>query len=376
MIDKSKKIKVALLFGGKSAEHEVSLMSAHNIYKALDKKKYDVTVIGITRKGQWLTVSGEQFLSGPVAAMALNKHKGCSSISFAPARESFCLSKNSEEQTRFHVVFPVLHGPYGEDGSVQGLLRLIGIPHVGASVLGSAVGMDKDVMKRLMRDAGLPVGKFLIAHNYEKPILFSHLKNELGLPFFIKPANLGSSVGISRVDNRSQYESALYEAFRYDNKVLMEEYIDGREIECSVLGNENPIASVPGEVITDKTHHTFYSYDAKYLDEHGAELAIPAKLTKKQVKKVRGMAVQIFKILCCEGMGRVDFFLRDDGSFVVNEINTIPGFTAISMYPKLWEASGISCHELVDTLIKLAIERFKKEQKLLTSIQPIDTSEF
>lgn len=359
-----KKIKVALLFGGKSAEHEVSILSARNIYEALDKSKYDVTVIGISRTGQWFLVPDTLLLAETDTVKELNKENKNISVSIAPARQGLLMATKNKLITAFDVIFPVLHGPYGEDGPVQGLLKLAGIPYVGAGVLGSAVGMDKDVMKRLLRDAGLPVGKFVVLQSHEKPAAFDRLKKELGLSLFIKPANLGSSVGVSRVENRGQYEIALAEAFKYDNKIMIEEYISGREIECSVLGNENPIASVPGEIIINKTHHAFYSYEAKYLDERGVELVIPGRLSKKQTKTVQDLAIRVFKALCCEGMARVDFFLRDNGSFVINEINTIPGFTSISMYPKLWEASGIPHKKLVDILIQLAIERFKKEQKL------------
>jgi D-alanine-D-alanine ligase len=226
--------------------------------------------------------------------------------------------------------------------------------------------MDKDVMKRLLRDAKIPVPKFLAFDRAAaRQIDFANLKRNLGLPLFVKPANLGSSVGISKVGNLEQFIRATKEAFRYDNKILIEESIRGRELECSVLGNENPIVSVPGEIIT---HHEFYSYDAKYLDEKGARLVIPAKLPKRIAKRVQQMALRTFKTLCCEGMARVDFFLRNDRELLVNEINTIPGFTKISMYPKLWEASGIPYGELIDRLIQLALERFDRQKNLLASL--------
>jgi len=263
------------------------------------------------------------------------------------------------------VVFPVLHGPFGEDGTVQGLLKMANVPFVGASILGSAIGMDKDVMKRLLRDAGIPVAKFLVFNRgWANKIVFPRVKRILGLPLFVKPANLGSSVGISKVTRAAQFRPAIKEAFRYDDKILVEECIRGREIECSVLGNENPIASLPGEIVT---RHDFYSYDAKYVDENGAQLIIPAKLSSRLTRKVRAMAIKSFQILCCEGMARVDFFLRDGRQLFVNEINTIPGFTKISMYPKLWEASGISYASLIDRLIQLARQRFRREQNLRTS---------
>ena len=239
---------------------------------------------------------------------------------------------------------------------------------MGAGVLGSAVGMDKDVMKRLLRDAGIPTAKFLVRSKVNQKRLkpnFKQIKNSFGVPFFVKPANLGSSVGIHKVKSEKEFLPALEDAFGYDLKVLIEEYIPGREIECAVLGNENPIASVPGEIIPQ---HEFYSYEAKYIDENGALFEIPAKLPRVAVKKIQDMALRAFKALCCEGMARVDFFLKKDGTVILNEINTIPGFTKISMYPKLWEASGISYSKLIDSLIKLALERFEKEQRLKTSV--------
>ncbi|MDR1430489.1 MAG: D-alanine--D-alanine ligase, partial [Spirochaetaceae bacterium] len=253
--------------------------------------------------------------------------------------------------------------PFGEDGTAQGLLKLAGLPFVGAGVLGSAVGMDKDVMKRLLRDGGLPIGKFIVARAHEAFPDFDKVSSEIGLPFFVKPANMGSSVGVSKVHNRGEYLASLKEAFEYDLKILLEEFIPGREIECSVLGNETPLASLPGEV---RAAGEFYSYDAKYLDENGAALDIPAKIPADKIKEIQNLAVKTFQVLACEGLGRVDFFMKPDGSILVNEINTMPGFTKISMYPKLWEASGLSYTELIDRLIGLAVSRFEKEKKLKT----------
>ena len=361
-----KKINVALLCGGKSGEHEVSILSARNVYDSLDKTKYDVTIVGIDKMGRWLPVSENSLIDQSGGVNEITSDRNDTSVSIIPSSADLQFSDTGNERVPFDVVIPILHGPYGEDGSVQGLLKLASIPYVGAGVLGSAVGMDKDVMKRLLRDAGLPIGKFLVLYRHEKPLSFAQIKKELGLPVFIKPANLGSSVGVSRADTKKEYESATAEAFKYDNKIIIEEYINGREIECAILGNEEPIASIPGEIATNKSHHAFYSYEAKYLDEHGADLIIPAPLTKKQTRAVQDLAVKVFTALCGEGMARVDFFLMEDGEFVVNEINTIPGFTSISMYPKLWEASGVSNKKLIDTLIQLAIKRFQAEQKLVT----------
>ena len=230
-------------------------------------------------------------------------------------------------------------------------------------MLGSAVGMDKDVMKRLLRDAKIPIGKFL-AYNRSEKISFAKVKKILGMPLFVKPANLGSSVGISKVIKPAQFAAAVKEAFRYDNKIVIEEFIKGREIECSVLGNDQPIASLPGEIVVSRD---FYSYDAKYVDDQGARLEIPARLPKAVIKKVRDIALRSYKALCCEGMGRIDFFVQANGQVVVNEINTIPGFTKISMYPKMWQATGVSYSKLIDRLIQLAIQRHRSERRLRTS---------
>jgi D-alanine-D-alanine ligase len=362
MKDKKKKIKVGIIFGGKSAEHEVSLQSAKNIIEAMDKGKYDITLIGIDKTGKWFR-SGSNYLLNATnpKLIKLNSENNTAII---PAADSSgqLISLDTKETSSIDVVFPVLHGPFGEDGTMQGLLKLAGIPFVGASVLGSAIGMDKDVMKRLFLQAGLPTARFLAFEHSDK-VGFEKTKKALGLPLFIKPANLGSSVGVSKAKNKKEFDEAVKEAFKFDNKILVEQFVKGREIECSVLGNSNPIASVPGEVLPT---HEFYSYEAKYIDENGAALEIPAKLPKAKVKEVQTLAVKAFKALCLEGMARVDFFLTEKGQVYINEANTIPGFTKISMYPKLWEASGISYSELIDKLIELAIERFNRESKLRT----------
>ncbi len=361
----TKKIKIAVLFGGKSAEHEVSLQSARNVIDALDKEKYEVILIGINKAGKWLLSNTSNYLLHNNNPKLIKLNKSNKEVSLV-VQSSGNLTDIHTKKThgKIDVVFPVLHGPYGEDGSIQGLLKLAGVPFVGAGVLGSAIGMDKDVMKRLLKEAGIPVAKFIVLRAGEK-ISFRSIIKTLGFPVFVKPANLGSSVGISKVKNEKEFKKALHNAFQYDSKILIEEAIKGREIECSVLGNEKPIASVPGEVIPS---HEFYSYKAKYLDENGATLQIPAKLPKLTVKKIQGTAIMAFKVLNCEGMARVDFFLKKNGGILVNEINTIPGFTAISMYPKMWEASGIPYPKLLDILIRLAIERFNREKKLRSSI--------
>jgi len=361
---KNKKINVAILFGGRSAEHEVSLQSAKNVVEAIDKKKYRPILIGIDKSGRWLLPNTSHFLLHQKNPKLIKLNKSSADqVALIPKGEGQIvnLSRPSLKQ-KIDVVFPILHGPFGEDGTVQGLLKLANVPFVGAGVLGSALGMDKDAMKRLLRDAKIPTAKFLVFHDWEK-VNFDKIVNQLSLPFFIKPANLGSSVGVNKVKNKTDFSGAIQEAFKYDRKILVEEFCGGREIECSVLGNDKPIASIPGEVVV---HHEFYSYEAKYIDEKGASLEIPAKLSKDLIKKIQQLAIKTFKILSCEGLGRVDFFLIKTGKVLVNEINTIPGFTSISMYPKLWEASGINYTELIDRLIQLAIERFNKEKKLKT----------
>lgn len=365
-----RKLRVGILFGGKSAEHEISLQSAKNILEAIDKKKYEVLLIGIDKDGRWyLNDAAKLLLSTGTPLPSLRTLGGTKKrVTLIPSKTTAQLVRLSDYRPAkpLNVVFPVLHGPFGEDGTVQGLLKLANVPFVGADVLGSAVGMDKDVMKRLLRDAGIRTAKFLVFDRSSAgEIDFERVKHQLGLPFFIKPANLGSSVAINKVRDRKQFGNAVKEAFQYDSKILVEEHIQGREIECSVLGNDRPIASLPGEIIP---RHEFYSYEAKYLDENGAILEVPAKLPAHVAKEVQDLSIKTFKVLCCEGMARVDFFLRDNREVIVNEINTIPGFTKISMYPKLWEASGIPYTKLIDRLIQLALERFKRDVKLKTSL--------
>lgn len=360
-MEKRRKIRVGILFGGRSAEHEVSLRSAKNVYEALDKEKYDPVLIGIDKRGKWLLEDRSRFLLEN--GNTKQEEKG-ESVALVPQSDGAITNfERPSAGEKIDVVFPVLHGTFGEDGTVQGLLKLANIPFVGAGVLGSAVGMDKDVAKRILRDAGIPIAKFKTFREKDE-ISFDAVSDDLGMPVFVKPANLGSSVGVSKVRDKEEFDRAVREAFAYDRKILIEEYIKGREIECAVLGNENPVASLPGEVVPKRE---FYSYEAKYIDEDGAALEIPAKLPEETVRRVQDMAVRAFKALECEGMARVDFFLKENGDLFVNEINTIPGFTSISMYPKLWEVSGISYSELVDRLIMLAIERFEKESRLKTS---------
>lgn len=356
-----KKLKVGLIFGGKSGEHEVSLQSAKSVYEALDKNKYEVLLIGIDKSGAWRLGMPAHYLlnaSNPKLIKLNTEAPAITAITVAGGTELLGVEKG-ERISGVDVFFPVTHGTFGEDGCLQGFLELLGAAYVGPGVLGSAVGMDKDVMKRLCRGAGIPVGKFLVATRNEiSPAFMQNAIDTLKLPIFVKPANLGSSVGISKAPDKKGLEKAIELAFRYDTKIILEEYVRGREIECAVLGNANPMASLPGEV---RSSHEFYSYEAKYIDEHGAALEIPAKLSPEQISQAQKLAIKVFQILECSGMARVDFFLKPDGEWIVNEINTLPGFTKISMYPKLWEATGIPYSELLDRLIQLAIE--KKQEK-------------
>jgi D-alanine-D-alanine ligase len=358
-----RKIRVGILFGGKSAEHEVSLRSAQNVLEALDKERFEPVLIGIDKTGKWHFDPQQKAIGSdvvePGSDMAVTLQPGNTSRQLVGAYDL-------KPQTAVDVVFPVLHGPMGEDGTVQGFLELADIPYVGPGILGSAVGMDKDVMKRLLRDAGIPVADFAVLTSAELSVDdAADLIKQLGLPLFVKPANMGSSVGVSRVDKTGDLRQAIEEALQFDVKVLVERAIAGDEIECAVLGNDRPEASIIGRIIPSSGN--FYSYEAKYLDEDGAVLEIPAVISKDVSERARETAIETFKVLGCEGMSRVDMFAQKDGTILVNEINTIPGFTAISMYPKLWEASGLPYTDLISHLIDLAIERFEQRHKLRTT---------
>lgn len=365
----TKKIRVGVLFGGRSAEHEISLLSAQNIIAAMDKSKYEIVLVGIDKNGEWHLRDADQVLlhaDDPKLISLRNVNKSVAVIPREDGRQLVSLSSENFDPQTLDVIFPVLHGTYGEDGTVQGLLKLADIPFVGSGVLGSAVGMDKDVMKRLLRDAQIPIAKFLTLHIRDKQkICFEEVVEEVGLPFFVKPANAGSSVGVSKVKEEASFEKAINEAFLYDRKILIEEFISGRELECSVIGNEDPIASLPGEVITQEE---FYSYEAKYIDNR-TFFQIPAELSDKEIRDVQAISIKSYKVLCCEGMARVDLFLNAEGKTIVNEINTIPGFTNTSMYPKLWEKSGMPYTEMVDLLIALAFERYNNEKQLKTTFK-------
>lgn len=365
----SDKIQVGVIFGGKSAEHQISLLSAKSVIEAMNKDKYEVVLLSINKTGEWCIENTlDECLSHAHSAEHIELTSSRNLAALTPRENASALVnlRNTSSLKRpIDVIFPVLHGPYGEDGTIQGLLKLSNVPFVGAGVLGSAVAMDKDVMKRLLRDAGIPIAKFLVFQASDRnDISFEALTQKLGCPFFVKPANLGSSIGVSKVSNRLEFDSKIDFAFQFDRKIIIEEAILGRELECSVLGNEAPIASIVGELIPQ---HEFYSYEAKYLDQAGALFEIPAKLIPEKQAEIQALALQAYKALCCEGMARVDLFLKSTGEILINEINTIPGFTKISMYPKLWEASGLAYSDLIDRLMMLAIDRFQKEQALKTT---------
>ena len=388
------KLRIGILFGGRSGEHEVSLLSAASVLNAIDKDKYDVVPIGITKDGRWLTAEhAENLLTGKLVLEPRNLRAGDPDNTASAAvlargeavvvppepvhrqsglvpfqTDAGLMRRASDRAINVDVIFPVLHGTFGEDGTIQGLLELADIPYVGAGVLGSAAGMDKDIMKSLFIAAGIPIVKHvtILRSAWENdPKKVEKQVGKLKYPVFVKPANLGSSVGISKAHNKKELGPAIEEAAKFDRKIVIEQGVGGnkdkaREIECSVLGNDEPVASVPGEIVPGKE---FYDYRAKYVDE-GSQLIIPAKLTKSETKKVQALAVAAFKAVDCSGLARVDFLMDPKTRKIyLNEINTMPGFTSISMYPKLWAATGLPYADLIDKLIQLGIERHEDKKK-------------
>ncbi|MGI6085533.1 MAG: D-alanine--D-alanine ligase family protein [Acetivibrionales bacterium] len=363
------KIKVTVLFGGQSSEHEVSRISAQCVLENIDRDRFEVQTIGITQKGEWLRYEGDIKLIGtgewePVARSMLQNNNNSGRLNESVMTAPTCLDLVSFKNEKNHntgvdVVFPVLHGPNGEDGSVQGLLQLADIPYVGCNILSSAAGMDKEFSKLVFNNAGIPQAKYIKVYRNEidgsMPYIISQISDKLGWPCFVKPANAGSSVGVSKARTPEELGSALKCATLYDKKILIEEFIKGREIECAVLGNENPVASVVGEIVPS---NEFYDFNAKYIDGK-SDTIIPANIEYDTAEQVRLFAVKAFKALGCSGLSRVDFFVKESGEVVLNEINTMPGFTSISMYSKLWEASGIPYKELITRLIELAFENHR-----------------
>jgi D-alanine-D-alanine ligase len=369
------KVKIGLIFGGRSGEHEISLMSARGIMNAIDRDRYEVVPIGINKEGRWLA-SGDPWQALASGQLSESNH---AALLAEPSQYGLLRLEDREQDSdimavqvsEIDVAFPILHGPYGEDGTVQGLLELAGIPYVGAGVAASAVGMDKVLFKEIMRARGLPIVPHIALKRRDWALspeeTLAYIEAEVGYDCFVKPANLGSSVGISKAHNRKELRAALDDAARYDRKLLVEAAVDAREIEVSVLGNDEPMASVPGEIVPC---NEFYDYAAKYIDER-SELLIPASIPPTTAQRVRELAVQAYLAIDCAGMARADFLLeRSTGEVYINELNTLPGFTPISMYPKLWEASGISYTELIDRLIELALERSADKGRSATTYQP------
>ncbi len=365
MTPEKKRLRVGVLFGGRSGEHEVSLASAASVIRGLDPDKYEPVPIGIAKDGHWLVGEG-------AARMLPEILKGGRRVMLTadPTEAALVPLDRGAGAQRFDVMFPVMHGTFGEDGTIQGMLELAGLPYVGAGVLGSAIAMDKDVAKRLCEDAGIPVVPWMALQRWqwekEPEAVKAAIEEKFAYPVFVKPATLGSSVGMSKVHAAEELAPALNFAAEYGMKIMVEKAISGREIEVSVLGNHDPQASVPGEIVP---HREFYDYTAKYLED-GTRLLIPAELKPAQVRKLQNMAIEAFRTLELCGMARVDFFLeKPSGKILFNEANTIPGFTSISMYPKLWEASGIGFRELIDKLIELALEMHREKARTKYAIE-------
>ena len=356
------KKKIVLLFGGRSSEHEVSMNSAKSVFHAMDKTKYEVILVGISKQGTWIHLQEDLFEK---LDMIDDSHMtSLNVVSLISQKGHGILWVHSlGAYIHFDCVFPVIHGTNGEDGTLQGYLKMMNVPYVGCGVLSSAVCMDKEFMKVILTANGIRNSKFLVVHS-KNEIPYEELVQKLGSPFFIKPANTGSSVGVHKIKSKSDYEIKIQDAFLYDHKVIVEEYIQGKELEISVLGhNKKAKASVPGELIIK---HEFYSYEAKYLDANGAEIVIPARISPTQVQEMQQLAIKAYQALDCEGLSRIDFFMKEDGTFYINELNTLPGFTKISMYPKMWQASGLSYSDLISELIQLAIEKFEVDLKIKT----------
>jgi D-alanine-D-alanine ligase len=361
-----KRLRVGVLFGGRSGEHEVSLTSAASVIQALDPEKYEAVPIGISKDGRWFVGDTKLKLLRDI----LKKGERVMLSTDPSVAALIPLDEKAGGGIRVDVVFPVLHGTYGEDGTVQGLLELAGLPYVGAGVLGSAVGMDKDVQKRLFREAGLPVAEFeaISRATWERSRadVLKNFEKKFAFPLFVKPAALGSSVGMTKVHDIKELPAALDLAAEFGQKIIVERGLNAREIELAVLGNDSPQASIPGEIVP---HREFYDYTAKYLED-GTQLVIPADLKPAQMKKIQALAVEAFHTLELSGMARIDFFLeKKGGKLFLNEVNSIPGFTSISMYPKLWEASGISFRELIDKLIDLALEIHREKARTKYAIE-------
>jgi len=373
-----KKLRIGVIFGGRSGEHEVSIRSARSVIEAIDKSKYEVVPIAITKEGNWLAPAAAAELLPASAQRLLSKQQlGTSTKDVAivgdPSRNGLIkLDSNSDSAERIDVVFPVLHGTYGEDGTLQGLLEMAAIPFVGCGTLSSSCGMDKVTMKALFKEAGLPICLYtwVLRTDWEKDPdrVTRSIKREIGFPCFVKPANLGSSVGVSKATDKGSLAKAIDLAARYDRKIMIEELVDGREIECAVIGNDEPQASLPGEYVIHEESARFLDYTEKYSSTGNVDFIVPARISKAVIKKIQKMAVAAYKSIDAAGLSRVDFFLKPDGTLLLNEINTLPGLTDVSGFPKMWEATGVPFSRVIDRLIEFALERHRERARNETSI--------
>lgn len=373
-----KKLRIGVIFGGRSGEHEVSLRSARSVIEAIDKSKYEVVPIAITKEGNWLGPAAAARLlpaetQRAVPAPTHGNTNGDVTILGDPSRTGL-VRLDADDQTReqLDVVFPVLHGTYGEDGTLQGLLEMASLPFVGCGTLASACGMDKVMMKALFKEAGLPICRYtwLLRSEWDRDPakVTRRVGREIGFPNFVKPVNLGSSVGVSKASDQASFAKAVELAARYDRKIMVEELVDAREIECAVMGNDEPQASLPGEYVIHEESARFLDYTEKYSSTGNVEFVVPARISKTATKQIQSMAVKAYKAIDASGLSRVDFFLKKDGTLIVNEINTLPGLTDVSGFPKMWEASGVPFAKVIDKLIELAIERHRERSRNETSI--------
>jgi D-alanine-D-alanine ligase len=349
------KKKVVLILGGRSSEHEVSINSAKNIFKEIDQNKFEVILVGISKQGTWYNLTEKQLsVLTSIHDKDFAQSQCVALISYLGKPNLIGIESNTRQIV--DVAFPIIHGTNGEDGTLQGLLKMANIPFVGCNVLSSAINMDKEFMKQALTAAGVPNSKYMVLRQNEV-LSYQNISKQLGMPFFIKPANAGSSVGVHKIKSESEFETKIKDSFSYDHKVIAEEFIQGQELECSVKGlNASPVASIPGELVVK---HEFYSYEAKYLDAQGAEIIIPARISPDKMKELQDIAIKAYQALACDGLARVDFFLQPDGLLIVNELNTLPGFTKISMYPKMWEASGLKYGQLITELLNDAFKKFE-----------------
>lgn len=373
----AKKLRIGVIFGGRSGEHEISIRSARSVIEAMDASKYEVVPIAITKTGNWLAPSAAAKLlpkgtQRRLSSRVLGNSKADVAIVGDPSRRGLARVGSSEKAERIDVVFPVLHGTFGEDGTIQGLLEMAAVPFVGCGTLASSCGMDKVTMKALFKEAGLPICKhtWLLRSDFEREPeqVLRRVTKQIGFPAFVKPANLGSSVGISKATEKKSLAQAIELAARYDRKIMVEEAVDGREIECAVMGNDDPQASLPGEYVIHDESARFLDYTEKYSSTGRVEFVVPARVSKAVTKRIQKMAVEAYKAIDASGLSRVDFFLKPEGQLLLNEINTLPGLTDVSGFPKMWEASGVPFSQIIDQLIELAIERHRERARNETSI--------